>query len=140
MIKYITFAVALLLGYQIAEAQVTQTSHYTFSADKAKQIKLELDGSVEVRERGGSRILIEVHVQVDNGNNGILANWVKEGRYDVLAEVTPESDLLRVYSRERQAEEKYHQTDNLRLKCNEKVSYIVYVPYGMKTSQRKLEE
>ena len=127
MIKYITCFLALLGSIQAIQAQVNQTSHYTFPSEKAKHVTLELDGDVEVRERGGSRILIEVHVQVDNGNNGILTNWVKQGRYDVLAETSEDGTVLRVYSRERKVDEKYHQTENLRLKCNERVSYIVYV-------------
>ncbi len=85
--KYlITTFLCLLIGANL-QAQLKRTLNQPFSIDGIASVSVETPDSLEVVEWSGTRILIEVTVELKNANKGILEALIKAERYKLLSEI-----------------------------------------------------
>lgn len=136
-------------------AQISSTAHQAFTLqDGTTNIILDLDGDVQIKERGGSRILVETTVSIDNGSPAILDYWInEEKRYETFMEVMA-GGTVKIYTQKRKdialrrsVSTETRGTDDKsagdtndgdvyfskgkEIKCTEKITYTVYIPSYM---------
>jgi hypothetical protein len=109
----------------------TKTFHIAYDCREASAIDLTgLEGQVELRARGGSRILIEMNISMENGSMILLRNLLKEEHFAV--EMAMESTTAKIKRKIFGKPKSYFATgpqDPIPgLPIIERVSYVVYVP------------
>ena len=119
-----------ILGTFSAFSQITKTVHYAFEFKDANSLDMTgLNGEVTVKERGGSRVLVEMNISVENGSGIILDDWIKKGRYDIDMQI--KGAVAYIFSKHIITEKDIIKRGNPGIEgvpMIEKLSYIVYVP------------
>jgi hypothetical protein len=121
MIKFLLIA-ALSVWSMIANAQLEKTIHQTFSVDEAHALSIDLASDFEVILWSGDHILSETNIQLYDASEGIFEHFLKEGRYDILADSA--SQQLNLHSRD--MERKPIRTK--KTECFEQVKVRLFVP------------
>ena len=149
--KYYALMLCVFLACSTSkvEAQIKKTIHYTFNVEGgATDVSLELGSKskVEIREHKSSRIMVEIHIEIENGNESLLNHWARTGRYDL--EKVEDGNVVRIIAAKNDDKifrkgvqvtqgETLTRT-NERIECVEHITYTVYVPEKM--SKKKVEQ
>jgi hypothetical protein len=112
------------------DAQAVMTTHYAFDCRDATEIDLTgLGGKVEIRQRGGSRILVEMSIVMENGNYVLMEALQKEGHFAV--EMIMDGTTASIQRNSQRQKERYASGDREEapnLPIGETVTYLIYVP------------
>ena len=71
-------------------AQMERTMYQVFEVDSAQTIDLDIAGEYAVEPWAGNAILVETNVQIWDASREILADLIKNGRYDLRTDSTGE--------------------------------------------------
>ena len=109
-------------------AQSTKTIHQTFTLDESNNVDINVVGkNIEIRETKGSRVLVEITIQISDPNERLLDFLVNSGRYNLDKTVESSQGKLKIASK---------RTNNVVMikgkECYEQISYIFYVPNSIK--------
>lgn len=131
MTKHLLSAILILVLTIPGFAQITKTIHYAFDFKNAVSIDLlGLGGKVEVRSRGGSRILVEMNIGIENGSGVLMDNLIQEGHFDV--EMTMDGTVAVIRRKELPINgrniKRGNDDETKWTPCTETVTYVVYVP------------
>jgi len=123
---FCTLFFALLAG--VCEAQITKTIHQTFTLDDATNVDINVVGkNVEIRETKGSRVMVEITIQISEPNERLLDFIINSGRYNLDRTMDVSQGRLKIASK---------RTNNVIMvkgkECYEQLSYIFYVPAAVK--------
>lgn len=84
-------------------AQNQRFIHQVFELDTAFSLQLDLYGAYETEPWSGNTVMIETKVSLYNASENILAHFIKEGRYEVIAELSGQTLLLSSKEKTRQS-------------------------------------
>lgn len=121
-------ATPLLVIAQSAE----KTFSKSFNSENKSQVSFELPGAVDVKIWKNTYIRIEITVGLASGNTALLNELANVGRYNLVSKV--EDDMLVISAPNLQKQ--------VRIKgeaLKETLSYVVYVPEGMKVKLTETE-
>lgn len=122
-------AIFFIFGLSSSYAQATLKFNQTFSSMNAVNINLAVESTdIVVKSIKGSRIVIEMLINISSPNTRLLEFIAKDGRYDLEKSFDDKTQTLTL-------SEKKHK-DVITIKgeeITEQVSYVIYVP---KTVQR----
>jgi hypothetical protein len=121
-------ATPLLLTAQSAE----KTFSKSFNTESKSQVSFELPGAVDMKVWKNTYIRIEITVGLASGNTALLNELANVGRYNLVSKA--EEDILVVNAPNLQKQ--------VRIKgeaLKETLSYVVYVPEGMKVKLTETE-
>jgi hypothetical protein len=111
-----------------AKGQMTKTIHQTFTLDDAKSVDINVVGkNIEIRETKGSRVMVEITIQISDPNERLLDFIINSGRYNLDKTIDVAQGRLKIASK---------RTNNVIMvkgkECYEQLSYIFYVPAAVK--------
>ncbi len=110
----------------IAQTNVEKTLVKSFNLKGNTQVTLNLEGDIEVKERAGEIMRIQMLIGV-NGSNAMLKSLITAGRYNLALEEAENSLIVSSPALARKI--------TVRGKSLiENVSYVVYVPEGVTVS------
>lgn len=119
MRKYIILIIVTTLTINLFGQ--TQKTFVKSFPNPTNSITVDLNGPVEIKEWNQPFVRVLTTVNIDNGNNNVLTELAKTGRYRLLTKQT-ESNTT-VYTNEKHDPLKYRgQT------ITEKIEYTVFVP------------
>ena len=95
MNKYLTILIFLCVGFS-AFAQHEKIIHNSFDLDEVSQVKLNIYGEHTFEKWEGNTILTETTVQLHDASPAVFKHYLKEGRYQIMAEV--ENNALNISS------------------------------------------
>jgi hypothetical protein len=128
--KYNPFFCLLLSLFCCRDAysQTTKTIHQTFTLDDANNVDINVVGkNIEIRETKGSRVLVEITIQISEPNERLLDFLINSGRYNLDKNLDLTQGKLKIASK---------RTNNVVMvkgkECYEQLSYIFYVPVAIK--------
>ena len=98
--SWIVLSFLLLFAFGVV-AQMERTMYQVFEIDSAQIVRFEITGEYSVEEWAGNSILVETTVQLWDANKEILGHFIKEGRYDLVADSTtdPHPRDVRIYTK-----------------------------------------
>jgi len=111
-----------------SKAQMTKTIHQTFTLEDATSVDINVVGkNVEIRETKGSRVMVEITIQLSEPNERLLDFIINSGRYNLDRTIDAAQGRLKIASK---------RTNNVIMvkgkECYEQLSYIFYVPAAVK--------
>jgi len=91
----------LLVFNNIAQAQMERTMYQVFEVDSAQTVHFEVAGEYDVLPWAGNSILVETNVQIWEASREILAELIKIGRYDLVADssTVPNPKQVRIFTK-----------------------------------------
>ena len=112
-------------------AQVSQKAYQTIVVGDTEVLKIAIEGAVvEVKPTKGRRVLVETSVVLSVPNQALLDFVVKKGRYNLDQMMDAANRTFSLASPKGQ---------NVIIvkgeECEERISYIVYVPEGIRVDQ-----
>lgn len=128
--KALFTALFCTLSFFSFSQSVSQTIHQALVCTDIQSVVLQLEGTVEVRETKGSRILIETTVTLGAPNSALLQYLIDSGRYGIAQENNTADAAMSLISKKR--------TNVVMVKgqqCSEEVKYVVYMPPHIKYTQ-----
>jgi hypothetical protein len=125
--------VLLLATPLFATAQSAEkTFSKSFNTESKSQVSFELPGAVDLKVWKNAYIRIEITVGLASGNTALLNELANVGRYNLVSK--PEDDMLVISAPNLQKQ--------VRIKgetLKETLSYVVYVPEGIKVKLTETE-
>jgi len=125
--------VLLLATPLLATAQSAEkTFSKSFNTESKSQVALELPGAVNLKVWNNAYIRIEITVGLASGNTALLNELANVGRYNLVSK--PTDDMLVITAPNLQKQ--------VRMKgevLREELSYVVYVPEGIKIKLTEIE-
>jgi hypothetical protein len=142
MTRTLFLSALMIISCLTMGAQATMTTHFAFDCRDASEIDLTgLGGKVEIRQRGGSRILVEMSIVMENGNYVLMEALQKEGYFAV--EMAMDGAAATIHRPAQRHKERYASGDREEapnLAIGETVTYLIYVPPHQMQSVRISEE
>ena len=101
--RLILSAFFFLVISQLATAQLSKVLHQSFEIGDVKTVSLNLVGEYEIEKWAGNTILTETSIEIYDAKPGIFNHFVKEGRYEIIADVQEATATLTSKDRERKS-------------------------------------
>ncbi|HMO40316.1 MAG TPA: hypothetical protein PKC76_12595 [Saprospiraceae bacterium] len=92
----------IVLASTFLSAQNQRFIHKVFELDTAFALQLDLYGAYETELWAGNTVMVETKVSLYNASENILTHFIKEGRYEVVAELAGHTLLLSSKEKTRQ--------------------------------------
>ena len=100
----ITFLILILISFSnFSNAQLSKVLHQTFEIDDVDTVSLNLVGEYEIEKWAGNAILTETTIELYDAKPGIFKYFIKEGRYEIIADVNETSVVLHAKDSERKS-------------------------------------
>jgi hypothetical protein len=115
---------ALLLSMQYLNAQVRKFNFESFDVtEKVRQVRIETDEDFIIKSWSGVQLMVETHVDLENGNMDLLGVFIRDGRYSMKTELSSDGILTLRSRLPKRLQVKYQGQV-----CYEKIKLIIYVP------------
>lgn len=122
--KICAVLIIFVLGFSNSYAQANLKFNQTFSSMNASNINLDVENNdIVVKTIKGSRIVIEMLIEISSSNTNLLEFLAKDGRYDLTKSYDEKTQTLVLSSNKHR--------DIITIKgqeVSEKLSYVIYVP------------
>ncbi len=120
--RILTAALPLLMTASIAFGQQAEKIVIkSFNTNGQQALNFDLPGSAEIKAWDQPTIRVQITIQLASGNNGMLDELIKVGRYNLSAEVTPEQFRVIAPNAGRKITVKGQE-------LKDSISYVVFVP------------
>lgn len=101
--RLILSAFFFLVISQLANAQLSKVLHQSFEIGDVKTVSLNLVGEYEIEKWAGNTILTETSIEIYDAKPGIFNHFIKEGRYEIIADVQEATAALTSKDSERKS-------------------------------------
>lgn len=129
----ITFFLGLEMASGIAQASLTLNQ--TFSTFKATTLKLHVNSqNIQIKSTKGSRVIVEISVEISSPNYNLLEFMQKMGRYELKQQMDAAHKVL-ILSTKRLESAIVIKGEEI----HEKINYTVYLPNTIKYATESLE-
>ncbi len=121
--RYSIFIVALavLLSSNAVAQTVGKAFTKSFHAEGIHKIKFELPGAVDLKVWNHPTLRIEIYVSLPSGNESMVEQLAKVGRYDLKSEVSENAMVISAPNAQRVVKVKGQE-------LRETLSYVVFMP------------
>ncbi len=125
---YLFCTLLFALWAATGRAQMTKTIHQTFTLDDATNVDINVVGkNIEIRPTKGSRVMVEITVQISDPSERLLDFIINSGRYNLEKTLDVAQGRLKIASK---------RSNNVIMvkgkECYEQLSYVFYVPAAIK--------
>lgn len=111
----------LLVGTSLFAQQAEKTLVKTFNLHGNNVVKLDVNGSVEVRTWNSSTMRVQMTISSENGSNALLKSLVQSGRYNLRSTQGEEGLVVNAPAFKREV--KLGET-----LIQENLSFVIYAP------------
>jgi len=118
---YILATLLLLVGTSLFAQQAEKTLVKTFNLHGNNVVKLDVNGSVEVRTWNSSTMRVQMTISSENGSNALLKSLVQSGRYNLRSTQGEEGLVVNAPAFKREV--KLGET-----LIQENLSFVIYAP------------
>jgi hypothetical protein len=125
MTRFATLTVVFFLSLtNFLNAQVQKLNFESFDVtEKVRSVKIETEEDYVIKPWSGVQLMVETQVVLENGSMDILGIFIRDGRYSMKADMSPDGNLTLSSRLPKRLQVKYQGQV-----CYERIKMVIYVP------------
>ncbi len=121
-----------LISANLVVAQVQKLNFESFDVtDKVRSVRISSEEDYVIKPWSGVQLMVETHVTLEGGSMDILGIFIRDGRYSMKADLSPDGTLTLQSRLPKRLQVKYQGQI-----CYERIKMVIYVPAEFNVQDR----